>query len=472
MTVRNLRMFFSDDHSAPQECRFIDIITKPSFGWVEHCYDTFESPRIGFELLSSDINFTEDVTDPGQPSDANSWGLIHALAALARRDHAAYGCDLPLAWEVRSASPEAYRGDPAAIRAYGLLRSMAASPLAGESLEDCIWREHRERSQPPPGLAFEAWRAQGLTKIFAEDLAAHQARGTDAVRACERLLPQWRDRFRQAAAQGRVRICESFNAVRRALPRGGTLTSDRSDPVGLPLMAEDGGVKERLNLFSVFADVVHHGPDQSDVLDLDVPFREIRIPGQPGEAFSVRQWLEDLGRAAHVLVNSVSPDTRFALVLHDVFERMPTDPRDGHDEAWASGNPLREYMGRHGFAVERAMVLCALVFHRTLEGHDDVSHGALVRRYSLATNPQSWSRPIRETPSLFPQIGGPEEVAAELQQALRGRPHRLGRQGDWMLRGLAKWIAETADSQLPRNWRASLSTYTPALDVDGAPVSR
>ena len=468
MTVRYLKLFFSDDHDATQECPFVEIVTDPGFSWVGHCYDTFETPRITFDLLSSDINFTEDITDPGQPGGAvNSWGLIHALAALARRDHAAYGSQLPLAWEVRSFSPDAYKDDPNATRAYGLLRSMAACPRPGESLEQCIWREHQERRQPPPGLPFEAWKAQGLSKIFADDLAAQQARGTDAVKACQRLLPQWRDRFRQAAADGQVRICESFNAVRGGLPKGG-LVADSDRPIGLPIMAEGGGVQERLHLFSIFADLVRHDPAGSAVLELDTPFQNIRIPGQPGDAFTVRQWLVDLGRAAKVQVSYADPDVRFELVLNSVFDPLPSDPRDGHDEAWASGEPLRDYMAQHGRVAERAMILCALVFHRTMEGHNDVSSRTIADRYSLAINPKTWSWPIKKAPSIFPQIGGPDTLARELQKALREEPHRLGEHATWMLRGLKRWIAGRAGEQLPGNWRTKVRTYAPAVAMEAA----
>src|SRR6185436_10970581 len=130
----------------------------------------------------ANINYSKDERDPGHKptvgptseEESNAWGLVHALMAIARRrDDDGHGNHLPLAWEIRTVSPQAYRQNADATRLYGLLRSLAAEPEEGEMLEQAIHREF-ERDHPD---ALNRIHADGaLIDAFVEDLAQQPSR--------------------------------------------------------------------------------------------------------------------------------------------------------------------------------------------------------------------------------------------------------------------------------------------------------
>jgi hypothetical protein len=447
--MRDLAMFFSEDRDVPQEFPFVRLVNNTGFGWEEHVRTTFSEPVLDFELLSADINFSLDTTDPAYPGErVNAWGLVHALAALARRRTEPHGSHLPLAWEVRSASPDAYKDDHDATRIYGLLRAMATSPRRGEDLEQCLWREFTERRRATPAMSYDDWLSNGLKYCFVEDLAGRHQHDSDVAEAVKRLLPQWRTRFLESVRDGKCRLGVSLQDTFASLKNAKRITFAPENPVGIPIAGDGARARAVINLFSVFADLVEQDGAGAHHLDLDRPERAISIPDEPEGVITILLWLRELLSSSSMRKwgNSKELAVQFAGILDQVVSIVEPKAGQSHVDEDVMATTLHDLIGRRGREVERGMVFCALTAHRVFEGFTDVRPGAIEHRYRLyALNVNTWVRALKKCPTVFAQVGGPSELASEIEKAMKDQDdHRLGEQWDWMREGLARWAERQA----------------------------
>ncbi|MCF7965203.1 MAG: hypothetical protein K9L79_06655 [Methylobacter tundripaludum] len=339
MDIKNLRLLVVDDAETDELTipKFIDLVSIKSGtenntfsdpqinGWIQHCENLCQEKWLNYDLLTVDILFDKDPYDPLYGSlnkniqdkfgKKNCSGLYHGMMALARRaGRDEYHNAIPLAWEVRSMSPDLLIAFPAleieAIRAYGLMRSFLAEKEEGESLKKCLIREHleflgnktilsdenekvlRKGNEDDPGLY--GWHPDeddaGLYGLFKSLLETHPKRPGSARDAVERLLPQWRRRFRMAvkkrvikldaqSLKKQIRIIEDFSNAKN------TSVNACLQDLYIPISdweSETHGIR----LASIFAD---------SQLFKECDFtKEENVEDTYGEKFSILSWVKEI----------------------------------------------------------------------------------------------------------------------------------------------------------------------------------
>lgn len=449
MDVRNLIMFFPDDTPLADQAQspFIEIPNDTPFGWEAHCRDIFDARRengsglMTFDLLSGDINFSEDISDPDpNKTTDNAWGLVHALAALARRRvEDGYGNQLPLAWEVRSVEPDRYADNPEATRLYGLLRVLAADPEKGEHLEDCLWREFTERNARSP--AADRWRKGGaLDKVMKADLAGQSSQTTDAGSAAERLLPVWRHRLWQAIGRGNVIIHHNrasaeyerlLDAVLRA--EGTSIPYDTENPIILPIGDAGGTLRYGIDLFSIFADRLKPGPSKESYCLSNHGWGPDDDDGQKRwqEGGNVVAWYDAIAR--RVKADFQNTPVQLYNVALQALKMLPTDQRNDLLE----GSPLK-----------KALLYTFLCAHSIISrDNEDFGCNGIDNPYRLLVNEQTWRRALKTNRSLFPRMT-PVPFGGALRLALKGHPVSLGEHWHWIKAGLQMWLRKSGDPEL------------------------
>jgi hypothetical protein len=449
MRGRNLKLLFHDDRPqvdwAPKE--LIDQVNVTPYWWERHCRDLSRHKAIDFDLLSADINYSEDNTDPEKQLKANSWGLLHAVMALARRrDDDTRGNHLPLAWEVRTVSPGAYRTDPAATRVYGLLRSFAAQPDQDESLEDCI---HREYGQDHPAQDNPIPLGRGeLADVFVEDLAHQPSRGTNPSDALARLLPQWRRLFWRAVDSGEVALSiDHLQQMIAALKQtSGALPAftEESPTIGI---AMSGGGAYGINLLSIMADLV-----DGDALDVRSENNSIAIfENGKKRAGSVVEWCEWIQETATGKRTTQQPSERLRNIAIRYTDQIQT--------AWIQKGALQNVKGDLQSVIDstarsehdRGLLFVILITHSCLYGRDFTTQEKLAVDYGYAHHPHLFRRPLLNNRSMFGEISRPSTFAKALLSALKNERHQLSDNWTWMRRGLRDWYEERLQGEVYRD---------------------
>lgn len=446
MAPRNLTLFFPDDRPATKHVpkALIEQINRTPYLWDRHCRDAAQNKQVTIDLLSADVNYTRDESDPGfdptpgptSEHESNAWGLVHALMGIARR-RVDDGCGnfLPLAWEIRTVSPEAYRRNPDATRLYGLLRSLAADPEDGEVLEHAIHREFA-RDHPEP---LNCIPADGeLHDVFIEDLAQQPSRFTDPVDAVSRLLPQWRARFGRAIAAGRVKIdLDQAHKTLDVLKRRESLSAADENTPSIPIAIAGSKDWYGISLVSVMADVV----DETTLdLALKTPLKAlpfVEAPNAGPRPGTVMEWFQ----------TAVVQSAGGLLGVWDPAQRLKEFANKVHDAVHAAKNgapALSEFMksSLDGKDYDRALLLIVLIAHTRLHGKKFSSLMQLSRDYRYKHHDNLFLRPIENYPSIFAPMTRAPEFAKELERALKNEEHKLDATWQWIRRGLSMWYEE------------------------------
>ena len=257
----------------PDDCK-IDIWRDPdahqapnaasASRWASHCEQTFRRKQIEFDCLSIDVFFSKDDTDPlksyaKQKGVELCTGLYHGLVALARRRaEDSSGNMLPLAWEVRTASPKlplTSSQEAEIVRIYGLLLALA-QPYRDD--RGFLGLEPGGPTETPTGkLVLDAFRAQDRRVGAGLDMAGS-------------LLPQWRERLIEAIREKSVTV--DVRKTRQLLVDFEQIASKDGASFGgerlaLPLMGRHGRTGDEIWLSSIFYDFM--GSERED-LDLEV----------------------------------------------------------------------------------------------------------------------------------------------------------------------------------------------------------
>ena len=438
MAPRNLTLFFPDDRPAKPTPLFIDQINPTPFSWESHCREAAQTKQVMIDLLSADINYTEDDSDPAfvLEKPPNSWGLVHALMGIARRrEDDGYGNRLPLAWEIRTASPAGFRADKDATRLYGLLRSLAAEPRDHETVEHTVHREF-ERDHPSEKNQIPAGKGS-LRDVFIQDLAQQPSRYSDPVDAVSRLLPKWREMFRRAVDRGGIAIDPT--QARRILEKLKKQHSVPLDPQHAPSIpiAKKGGGWYNISLLSVMADLLN-----DDFLDVAARFDTLLIVDAPNakpRPGTVLEWYQVI--------------LELAGTPHDPAERLRTFANAVHERIHSAAlNPIKEglddYMKRLA-GDERGWLFIVLIAHSCLVGKDCNTLQKLATTYNYAHNHQLFRRPVHDHPGMFAHISSASAYAKQLRKALRGEEHQLGVRSSWVKEGLRNYYDENLLSRLP-----------------------
>jgi hypothetical protein len=462
MPIRNLSLFIVDDRpvSTPKFLRSIIDVNVTPYGWIAHCLDAADNKQLSFDLLSSDINYSEDGDDPGwSPSlkgKFSCWGLVHALAVLARRKLVdEEGNVLPLEWEIRSVTPEQVQGDLWATRLYGLLRSLAAQPKRGESLCDCIRREHAEKWSKPLETAATEQELCSYPELFTDDLVQQKKQDSLQEEMVERLLPNWRTKLFKAVKDKQLRLhLRTLEKLTKRLKQ--RLEIDVKDPrdrdLCIPLSSSaTGDFAYGISLFSVLADLFSRDRvNESGEMRLDTVKKfdalQAAESGRSG-ALSIHEWL-DLLRA---VAGGVETPTGLQNVMYSVSRSLEECLAKGDDQSKAEAleGLLR---GLDGDYTRRGILYILMVARRQILGFAHTRKAQFrAAYYHIYIDPQTFTRPLREQVNVFPKIGGPDKLGIELCNAMSGSNHRLGAGWEeWIKPGLLLWYDQYKDKVDPR----------------------
>jgi hypothetical protein len=316
MERRNLRMLCIDDNPVIEEPPYIDVVELELpdgilpfdriAGWAQHCSSMAVEKELEFDLLTDDINFARDVSDPQyrvRTRDIIPSGLYHGMMALARRRaQDEVGNFLPLAWEIRSVQPDSFTSSTEveieAVRAYGLLRAFLAEPKQDESLIACIVRENLEKRVAPPSEAerekIEDIAHAGLAGVMLWDLTTQPELTGAGMGVASRLLCIWRSDFLRRLKEQTIHVDvntltrekNNIEAKARENPVLSLSEDGDFDPV-LPISGWKVSGQYGIRLWSVMADLL-----VDKQLDVTAKFTNLR--DSRNNACSVIDWLKEV----------------------------------------------------------------------------------------------------------------------------------------------------------------------------------
>jgi len=482
MEWRSLRLLWLDDQKLEHQeltvpdisfARVSDTAHESSDTWFGHCTALAAGRTESFDLLTIDINFAEDRSDParvlGVPveASANCSGLYHGMMAQAtRRATDGNGNLLPLAWEMRTKTPSAYEATPhllaEAIRAYGLLRANLAQPADGESLIECIAREHEEAFGT--AMPMDLVASGELVSVLRHDLSGQppfHGRPSDVIR---RLLPRWRLLFHRAVKSGTVKIDQAaLQKLIEELSARESLTRDELRTRGVVVVGWQERNNYGVSLASILADIASGEAirPRSSLSELS------SVPLTPGAVPSLRNWLEALHTDSGAAFGGQL--ARFRPLNAEVHSWLLSDLKGGNASPAPFWDATR-WSSRKNFA--RCLVYMMVHFHGLAGG--PWSHLAGEERLKasvlgLEIHSQTFWRPFHDATE-FEQMGR-DAVVADLEAGLFGHDSRLFSLYPWMrdlFRDLAlnhMWVNEPGRE-------AKLASKFPGLAVASAEQPR
>jgi len=471
---RNLRLFYIDDRIPPVEMAHIDLVFKGLYGWQTHCRHIFAAPFLEFDLLSVDINFSEDTTDPASADADNNttWGLIHALTALARRQHHDRVRNrLPLAWEVRSVSPGTHREDVEGLRTYGLLRTLAAMPKDGENIFDCVMREYEESSREALYPASHSLVDTKLDVLFAEDLARQKSHGSEVRDIIDRLLCIWRRRFLEAVRTGTCRLGGSAARNQLAYLKGQNHIVAVGDDGPFVPIGNGKDMEYGIWLVSIFADKLRPDDQGRLTLALNDRFADLAYVEEPDDPVTITEWYGQLVKMGSGAISN--PATMLLKVIARANPLIVTDKGDkaplgalNHELRSSKSEPRANTLFD---PPGRGMLLCFLCALSVLESDRPArTLTGLGKQYKIDANERTWRDGIKSNPALFGSLK-PSEIAKGIVRAMKGEPeHDLGDIWIWLSEGVARWI-KTLPAPKPKDlsdWRNLIRRRAPGLIED------
>jgi hypothetical protein len=445
--IRNLRLAVVDDdlgkslatpHALVDLCQFLPSHELRLCTLEVHCRNAAVEKRVSFDLCSIDVNFQEDIDDPARPRSTVSAlgtadpaimtasGLYHGMALLGRREASdSHGNLLPLAWEVRSATPKQFatradlRAD--ALRGYALLRSFLARPMPGEDLETCLRREYLSANSNAVPLA-----GGSLAELFEDDLRRQHPSSGLAPDILGKLLPRWRRMFLEAVENRELHIdvAEMKRQVGELRSLGtnnkGNLKVAPPSDICVPVLdIEEKNVAYGIRLTSIMADLVASGR-------IDTTAKTERLADAAG-ARSMMAWCGDL-------VDVAATRRRwppFFRQTADQFERTVVGSGASNVGSLWEGFVGRQSLNRRVFLY----ILMRARLHLTKAGRDrDPPHigsrggASLSDIYGINGNDQTFLRPLTRNELIQLQPGA---LRLAIKQALDGGQGELVKSGIW-----------------------------------------
>jgi hypothetical protein len=453
---RNLRMLVVDDNSISENPPLgIDMIKVGSpnipvplpriAGWMQHCDNIANTKELEFDLLSDDVNFDTDRTDPQNVlgmRGVNASGLYHGMMALARRRTLdEIGNSLPLAWEIRSISPEIFASNSTieieSIRAYGLLRSSLAEPEKDESLIDCIIREHLVKHNPSPSeedlKEIEKAKQSGLIGVMRWDLMNQPQLTGAGMGAASRLLSLWRAEFLRHVKAHKINVDVDI----LTLEKERLAKFSEVDPL-MDVEAQDvipvipfAGWKVvghyGIRLWSIMADLI---------LDNRIDVRAVspRLKNYRNQACSVLDWLMEV-----MELNGIPGGTkdfhsyfvRLAKRVHDWAESGASDP----PSFWSASGNVWGYWNQ-------AMIYCIMLTRSQLLSRPvfDACDKRIATALNLTSHEHTFRRAFVNTK--FGGCDNPRQFRQALSDAFDGSSPYLFAQLPWLKESLQKFCKE------------------------------
>lgn len=418
--MRNLRLLVVDDAKLVEDVSSdVDIVPIGNqnriSSWEGHCEILASEKTCDFDLLTVDIVFDKDASDPSTaflPPAAieavggyNSAGLSHGMMALARRSPVdSLGNLFPLAWEIRSVSGRVLNHPELrteAVRAYGLLRALLAQPKQDESLTDCLVREAREASVPRKVQA-----GLSLAETFFEDLVTLPPFKGSGWGILERTLPTWRRNFLLAVERREVSV--DSGALKEAIAKLDILAAQGGDEevarLALPISGWRGRAEYGISLASIFADL--RRPTNSRVSEL------LELPHISLVA-TIRSWLLDVLDAAPPVLSK----ERLLSIAKFVHSTAGQEPERA-SVWWKDADPM-----------ERCFAYCVLLVRSTLlRRHADKDDKGLALDLGLQPTERTFLDPFKR--AHFGDCSTAKEFRTEIRRSLRGEGRLL--EVDWL----------------------------------------
>jgi hypothetical protein len=453
MDHRNLRMLAIDDNSIIEnpplgidmikiEAPDIPIPLPRIAGWMQHCINIANEKELEFDLLSVDVNFDTDRTDPQNVlgmRGVNASGLYHGMMALARRRKLdEIGNSLPLSWEIRSISPEIFASNSTieieSIRAYGLLRSSLAEPQHGESLIDCIIREHLLKHNPSPSAAdlkeLERANQGGLIGVMRWDLGNQPQLTGAGMGAARRLLSLWRAEFLRRVKTHRIYIDAKILTLEKErldqFSRDGLPLdiSETLDPV-LPLAGWKLVGHYGIRLWSVMADLVVDGK-------VDVRAISPRLKDHRDQDCSVLDWLKDI-----MELNGIPAGTKD---LHSHFVKLAKRVHDWAESGSTESAPFWSDSGNMCIYWTQVMAYCIMLTRSQLLSRPfPADDRRIAAALNLSYNENTFRRAFVNTK--FGGCDNPRQFRQALADAFDGNPY-LFAQLPWLKEVLKEFCKE------------------------------
>jgi hypothetical protein len=407
ISPRKLRFFVCDDNKVtlPEGCEieiWHDKHNETDTGgssvntWMGHCEQAYRSKDVQFDALSIDVFFTFDFTDPAnvistaldmepqklippntkRPAKLIPSGLFHGLAAMARRraldDH---GNTMPLAWEVRTASPEVTRGlSPAQrielVRAYGLFLALSQNDRGQGGF---LGLDDDDGRREPCAVVEDAF----------SDLAPSGGGGLEL----DNLLPQWRSKMIESVRAGEVRIHRPKMESLLSYIEGNSVDYpdfSTHNRYALTLTSPDGSPASAISFTSIFCDT--------------------RIWNKDKRCNEVQTWLAQiLQQEGRRLRDHVADVARFVIAIG---ERLNFDRSRGYSDLTENEIKRREDefsrrlpLGRRGFSDDvRCLTIVAYYIAATLKPNRfpyPDSHGDFCIAIGAANHENTLNRPFK-----------------------------------------------------------------------------
>ncbi len=369
---------------------------------------------------------SESAIRVANPEIMSASGLYHGMALLARRqaiDHARNV--LPLAWEVRSATPGTFGGRSDlrsdALRGYALLRSLLANPEPDETLEQCIQREYMVTHPHAEPLCNGS-----LLEVLEADLQQQEPSSGLPSEILQKLLPRWRRSFRKAVERREVLVhipeLEKQVQLLSALAGGGrtVVKVSQTNALSIPLHdVDETEAVEGIRLDSIMADLVATGV-------IDIVEKTARLDHGTG-LMSVTEWCNDLLEIAR----SKGPWPGMFRRMSEQFEKVAQANLRSVGELWGTCHGIQGDNNR--FLLYILMRVRLWMTKTDPDGRDPVDRGDRVAPtlsgiYGINANEQTYRRPARSNRILRTTPG---DLRSALREALESGSGLLVRSGIW-----------------------------------------
>jgi hypothetical protein len=400
--VRNLRLaVIDDDHRKALISKngVVDLVAfEPNphgrisrLNW--HVENAARQKNVRFDLLSIDVNFQEDDSDPMKPQVSASArgagerftenprrmsasGLYHGLALLARRASVDASRNImPLAWEVRTLAPDVFnqRDDLQrdVLRGYGLVRGLLARPRADESLIACIKREHAELK-----LGGEL-KGDSLFEVLLGDLTALAPSNGRVDDILPMLLPRWRRAFMDAVRRKDVALhIPELRVQQERLESVPVAEIPTTSELCVPIRGKNGEVAYGIRLVSIMGDQI------SATGALNVAARTEGLVDLMQQSKSVREWVEELAATASSQWEDTFRDVAAA------FERaIQGGGLENVGTLWESAQHERRLM--------LYILMRTRIWVMDTAGKRNPKDEALAAAYGLPVHTQTFNRPLK-----------------------------------------------------------------------------
>lgn len=428
--------------------------------YEQHCINLAFEKELDFDLLTIDINFKNDYTDPEYWQYKNiddiviPSGLHHGLAKWGqRKKQDNYGNCLPLAWEIRSVTPELFDKDPVRryqiARIYGIIRAIYAQPKDkdNENLINCILREHDEQPDTlpiPPEVLDEI--KDDLIEVMLADLRYQGQRTGYGIDLLKRLLPDWQKRFLSSVeVKIRVNVDALTNTINSLNKKKGLIDTldDSNKDVAIEICNANNDTVYGIRLWSIFANLI----DENGFIDLNIKRYDLI---RKGEQHSVLYYLNHLYKLCSISPyrSNSAAIKRVVEIGKAVLERI----KECRSGTFKPGWDLWTTTNNGYYLSDRCMILIIrytlfLVFDMKPQALDynqprSSNLEKMAIEMSLGTkgvHNRTFLNTVKESSTdLEHQCDTATQLTAQLDKLLNGRSSSLNK--DWLREGLKQFL--------------------------------